>query len=110
MTPQVKPEPGTIWPTNVTGTIAPVTGFSARRPCGVVTGRYSTGGRPPQLGSNRSKLKAEASPVAETGSSHLYMRTPASNVSFRLGFHVSWANQAQVVCQRLSGRRPIDSV
>ena len=56
--------PGTIWPMNVTGTN--LAGERVQRrggPAAVVIGRYSTGGLPPQVGSNRSKLKTEDSPV-----------------------------------------------
>src|SRR2546428_3244157 len=110
MTPQVKPVPGTINPTYVTGRISPVSGFTARRPCAVVIGRKRTGGLPPHLGSKRSNVNADDSPFFANGRSHLYMRTPRSTVSLGLALHVSCTYHAHVFCQRSSGTRPIDSV
>src|SRR6266849_10131362 len=98
--PQLKPVPGTISPINGAGRISPVRGFRARRvvPCKV--GWYNTGGFPPHLGSNRSKVNAEASPpLLEppcSGGAHLYMRRPTSRVRFRRTFQVSWTNHAHV--------------
>src|SRR5438128_1869611 len=98
--PQLKPVPGTIRPINGAGRTSPVSGFSALRvvPCKV--GWYNTGGFPPHLGSNRSKVNAEASPPLFdppcSGGAHLYMRSPTSTVTLRRAFQVSWTNQAQV--------------
>src|SRR5262245_52637974 len=101
---------------NELGRVSPEIGFNARRfvpvqgNAPIHVGRYSTGGLPPHLGSNRSNENADASPPPCSAGAHFAMRRPMSSVMLRRTFQVSWMNHCHVYWRRLSGTRPIDSL